>query len=79
MFGERVAEGFRVLRMLEDEGALNVRIAVKAAGELEVAGADRTYLFENLAERLRVSSVPHLPGVGTPQSPGAIHLGMPRR
>jgi hypothetical protein len=45
---ESAAECFRVLRMFENQGALDVGSAVASAGKLEVAGADGAYLFKEL-------------------------------
>jgi hypothetical protein len=44
--GKRAAKLFGMLRMLENQGALDVSGAVASAGKLEVAGADGAYLFE---------------------------------
>jgi hypothetical protein len=45
---ESAAQCFRVLRMLENQRALDVRSAVASAGKLEVASANCAYLFEEL-------------------------------
>jgi hypothetical protein len=39
---------FGVLRMFENQSALDVGAAMASAGKLEVAGADRAHLFEEL-------------------------------
>jgi hypothetical protein len=44
--GERAAQLLGMLRMFENEGALNVGGAVAPAGKFEMAGADSAYLFE---------------------------------
>jgi hypothetical protein len=47
-FGEGAAKGLGMVRILEDERALNIGAAVEAAGQLEMAGADGSHLLENL-------------------------------
>ena len=46
--GQVAAESFGVLRVLKHERALNIGAAVAAAGKLEVAGAHRAHVFEQL-------------------------------
>ena len=45
---QSAAERFRMLRMFENQRALDVRSAVASAGKLEVAGADCAHLFKEL-------------------------------
>jgi hypothetical protein len=55
--GERAAQLFSVLRMFENQRALDVSGAVTSAGKFEVAGADRAYLFEKFYNFFAVHSV----------------------
>src|SRR5580658_494342 len=56
--GEGAAELFGMLRMLQDERALDVRGAVASAGKLEMPGADGTYLFEQLQDFFALHRTP---------------------
>ena len=54
--GERAAELFGVLRMLQNERALDVCGAVASAGKFKMSRADGAYLFEQLQKLRLVAS-----------------------
>lgn len=56
--GKRMTELFGVLRVLENQGALNVCAAVSPARKLKMPGADRSDLFEKLENVVTLHSLP---------------------
>ena len=57
-FGEGAAKLFGVLRVLQNERALDVGGAVASAGELEVSRADGTHLFKQLQDFVALHRTP---------------------